>query len=129
MNLADRQSDFVSLLNGLGEWPNRFTYLMSLSDELNPMPEHMVVPANKIAGCMSNTYFCCTYIDGVAHIYGRSNSCIPAGLIQVVKEIFQGATRDEIYDTLIDFHFRTDLIHHLTPARYGALLQMLYLLL
>ena len=129
MNLTQKQQDFTDLFNSLGEWPNRFNYLMALADELPPMPAHMVIPENKIAGCISQTYFCCTYIDEVAHIYGKSNACIPAGLISVIKEIFQGCTRQDIYDTVINFHFQTDLIHHLTPARAGALTQMLYRLL
>ena len=125
MTLEEKQQEFVDMFNDLGEWHDKFDYLILLSDEQQPMPAHMVIPENKIQGCVSQTYFCCTYLNDVAHIYGQSNACIPSGLIAVVKELFQGYTRQEIHDTVIKFHTDTELLQHLSPARSGALLQIL----
>lgn len=125
MTLAEKQQEFIDLFNELGEWPNRFTYLMAIGDEMQPMPAHLVMPENKISGCMSNSYFCCTYIDNVAHIYGQSNASIPSGIIAVIHDIFNGCSRDEIRATIINFHTETKLIESLTPARAGALEQMI----
>ena len=125
MSLLDKQQEFIDLFNDLGEWNDKFDYLIHLSDELQVMPANMVVPENKIQGCTSQTYFCCTYLNDLAHIYGQSNAAIPSGIITVVKELFQGATRTEIQQAVINFHTETQLLAHLTPARAGALEQMI----
>ena len=125
MTLQEKQQEFIDLFNELGEWPNRFNYLIALADELTSMPAHLIMPETKIQNCVSQTYFACTYIDGKAHIYGKSNAAIPAGIIKVMHELFNGRYRSEIHETLINFHTETKLIEHLTPARAGALAQMI----
>lgn len=126
MTLQQRQEDFISVFNDLFDWKDRFDYLVLIGDELPPMPGHLRVPVNCLQGCISQTYFSASYVNDRLQIEGYSNAAIPAGIIAVIREIFQGCTRQELYDCKIDFHFRTDLIHHLTPARSGILLQMLY---
>ena len=124
-SLEQKQCEFVSIFNDLDEWADKFNYLIALGDELPPMPGHLRTPQNQITGCQSRTYFSATYTNDVLHIYGCSNAAIPAGLITVMRELFQGSTKLEIQQSVIDFHTRTGLIAKLSHTRADALLQMI----
>lgn len=124
MTLREKQNEFVELFNSLVSWQEKFQYLIEIGEELPDMPEHLRSQANRIA-CASRIFFYPSAPAGMISIQGWSNAAIPSGLIAFIRQICEGSTVDELRDTEIDFHIRTDLINNMTEQRKEALLEMI----
>lgn len=121
--LKTRQDAFVADMDSFERWNDKFSYIIELGESLCEMPEHMMVPANLLRGCISKTYFNVIKTDVGLRLFGWSNSPVMAGILQVVITIFDGlsvSADDDIY-----FHTQSGLIRHLTPQRAGALRQVI----
>ena len=53
MNRLDNLVDTFELL---GDWDQRYNYIMELGEKLPAMPAQLMVDANKVRGCMSTVY-------------------------------------------------------------------------
>lgn len=128
MTLKEKIQQFTEDFNQMEGWDAKFDYIILLSNEITDVPGELFLPVNRIEGCISRTYFMCKYVNGRACIEGYSNAAIPAGITAIMKQIFEGYTREEIREVLhtpeLRFWETTGLLNHLTPARYGAVLQM-----
>ena len=69
----------------LGDWEERYKYLIDLGRKLEPMPEADHSEANKVRGCMSQVWMTGTIRDdGRLHFQGDSDSHLVKGLIAVL---------------------------------------------
>ncbi|MDU1892841.1 MAG: SufE family protein [Dysgonomonas sp.] len=125
MTLREKQSEFIELFNALGSWQERFQYLIDLGAELPELPEHQQCPSTQIMSCTSRTFFLATITFGKINIQGCSNASIPSGLIAIIREIFHGCKVEDLRQTAVDFHIKTDLINNLTEQRKAGLLEMI----
>ena len=123
--LKERQDEFIELFNSLETWQERFQYLIETGYELPEMLEHLKTQSTLIKPCGSRTFFHVSATEGKIHIEGWSNATIPSGMIMMLKNIFDGSTLDEIRNTEIDFHIRTDLRNNLTGQRRASLEEMI----
>ena len=129
MNLREKQDQFISDMAMFETWPDRFNYLISLSDQLPPKcPENLL--KHKIEFCQSQTFFkavCPTspQSPNPLQISGWSNSPIIGGIIIAIATIFNLAEYEELETTEINFHTRSRLIENLTPIRQQSLLEMI----
>lgn len=124
MTLRERQNQFINLFNSIDTWSDKFQYLIDLGEELPIMPENFRTSSNRIA-CASRIFFYPTVCEDKISIYGWSNAAIPSGLIEAMRNIFEGSAVNELRDTEIDFHIRTDLINNMTEQRKEALFEMI----
>lgn len=122
--LEEKQNGFVELFNLFGSWQERFQYLIEIGYELPEMLEYLKTPQNRVEGCVSKTFFCPIISGGKIHIEGWSNAVIPSGMIMMLKNIFEGATLEELKETEIDLHIKTDLRYNITEQRRAALDEM-----
>jgi cysteine desulfuration protein SufE len=125
MTLEEKQNEFVELFNLLGSWQERFQYLIEIGYELPDMPEHLKTKETLIYPCHSRTYFHVSVWEGIIYIQGWSNATIPSGMIMMLKNIFEGVSLEELRDTDINFHIKTNLIHNITGQRRAALYEMI----
>jgi len=123
--LEEKQNEFVELFNLLGSWQERFQYLIEIGYELPEIPEHLKTQSTLIKPCGSRTFFHVTAPEGLIHIEGWSNAVIPSGMIMMLKNIFEGSTPEEVKDTEINFHIKTDLKYNITGQRRDALDEMI----
>ena len=124
MTLTEKQMQFVELFLSMESWNERFQYLIDAGSVLPDMPGHLKCEATRIQSCTSRTYFRAFWSGGVIRIEGWSNASIPAGLIAVIKDIFDGCTAGELMGTDINFHTETGLLQNLTEQRKAGLLEM-----
>jgi cysteine desulfuration protein SufE len=120
MTIREKQDEFISEMEIFDNFPEKFNYLVSLSEELPvECPEHLF--SFRIEGCQSRT---CVkvYRDG-NNIYfeGWSNSTVMGGIIVSIMQIFNQSEIREFQDSEIDFHIKSGLIDNLTPMRRAAL--------
>lgn len=124
--LIDKQLDCIDLFAQLGTWQNRFQYLIEIGETLPEMPEHLKTSGTRIQGCISRTYFYPRVQDGIVRIQGWSNAVIPAGLIALIREVFDGCTVEDLrLLPAITIHTECGLMDHLTGNRAVALVEMI----
>ena len=77
----------------LGDWNERYQYLVELGGKLPPMPAAMKTEANRVHGCMSVVHFAARKRPGTADtidFLADSDAVIVRGLIAVLQRIFSG---------------------------------------
>jgi cysteine desulfuration protein SufE len=113
----------------LGDWEDRYRYVIELGRGLAPLPEAERTPATKVQGCVSQVWLS-THIDrGSAKprltFVGDSDAHIVRGLIAILLALYSGKTAKEILG--IDAGQKLGLLQlkeHLTPQRSNGLMAM-----
>ena len=81
----------------LGDWEERYRYVIELGPGLAPMPEAERVEANKVRGCASQVWLVTEPgVDGVLEFRGDSDAHIVRGLIAILLRLYSGRAPDEI---------------------------------
>jgi len=81
----------------LGDWEERYRYVIELGQGLAPMPEAERVEANKVRGCASQVWLVTEPgVDGVLEFRGDSDAHIVRGLIAILLRLYSGRAPDEI---------------------------------
>lgn len=86
----------------LGDWEERYRYLIELGRKLPPMPEAEHTDANKVRGCMSQVWLTHRVEPGpplTLEFRGDSDAHIVKGLIAVLLSLTSGKTPQQILDT------------------------------
>ena len=85
----------------LGEWEERYRYLIDLGRKLPPMPPEEHDESHKVRGCMSQVWLAHTRRNGpplTLDFRGDSDAHIVKGLIAVLLGLTSGRTPREIVD-------------------------------
>ena len=81
----------------LGDWEERYRYLIELGRELPPLPESDHTEANKVRGCMSQVWFTHELQPGPTLVFhGDSDAHIVKGLIAVLFALTSGKSPQDI---------------------------------
>lgn len=83
----------------LGDWEERYRYLIELGRQLPPMPEAEHDEAHKVRGCMSQVWLAHTRHAGppvTLEFRGDSDAHIVKGLIALLLGLTSGRTAQEI---------------------------------
>jgi cysteine desulfuration protein SufE len=113
----------------LGDWEDRYRYVIELGRVLEPLPEADRSPATKVQGCVSQVWLA-TRVDrsgGKPRLIfvGDSDAHIVRGLIAILLALYSGKTTEEILS--IDAGQKLGLLQlkeHLTPQRSNGLMAM-----
>ena len=76
--------DLVDTFEMLGDWEERYRYLIELGRKLPPMPEADHTEANKVRGCLSQVWMTARLVDGRLELAGDSDAHIVKGLIALL---------------------------------------------
>jgi cysteine desulfuration protein SufE len=113
----------------LGDWEDRYRYVIELGRALAPLPEAERSPATKVQGCVSQVWLS-TRVDrgsGMPRLnfVGDSDAHIVRGLIAILFALYSGKTAKDILG--IDAGDKLGLLQlkeHLTPQRSNGLMAM-----
>ncbi|MDR3419024.1 MAG: SufE family protein [Nevskia sp.] len=112
----------------LGDWEERYRYLIDLGRKLPPLPESEHTEANKVRGCMSQVWMTAQADPGPPlklRFRGDSDAHIVKGLIAVLFILYSDRSPREILDTDIGGAFaRLGLEGHLTMNRRNGFYAM-----
>lgn len=110
----------------LGDWEERYRYLIELGEALPPMDEAAKTDENKVRGCMSQVWMTVkSRPDGSFDFDADSDAHIVRGLIAVLRIVYAGRSYDEIADIDIEEIFkRLKLESHLSPNRRNGFFAM-----
>ena len=81
----------------LGDWEERYRYVIDLGRTLEPLSEAERVDANKVRGCASQVWLVTERgADGTLEFRGDSDAHIVRGLIAILLRLYSGRAPAEI---------------------------------
>jgi cysteine desulfuration protein SufE len=90
-------AELIDEFDVLGDWEERYRYVIDLGRELAPLGDAERSDANKVRGCASQVWLV-TERDGEGRLVfrGDSDAHIVRGLIAVLLRLFSGRSREDI---------------------------------
>ena len=118
--------DLISDFELLGDWEERYRYVIELGRALPPMEDGLKGPGTKVSGCASQVWIYSTVTaDGHLSLQGDSDALIVKGLIAVVFKLFAPLTLKEIVEFDAQGAFaKLGLKDNLTQQRSNGLASM-----
>ncbi len=97
-NAIDVQlQDLVAEFDLLGDWEERYRYIIELGRTLAPLSDAERIDANKVRGCASQVWLVTQATgDGRLAFRGDSDAMIVQGLVAVMLRLYSGHTPEEI---------------------------------
>ena len=114
--------DIVEIFELLGDWDQRYQYLVELGEQLPGMPEQLKTEDNKVKGCMSQVWVH-PYQDendrSLYHYHGDCDTAIIKGVLALLIQLVDGKSAEQIKQLNVDDVFeRLNLDEHLSPNRH-----------
>ena len=123
-----RIEEIVDTFDMLGDWEERYRYLIELGRKLPPLADSAHSDANRVRGCMSQVWLDAHVEPGpspVLHFAGDSDAHIVKGLIALLFRMVDGRPAREILDTDVGGVFeRLGLESHITVNRRNGFYAM-----
>jgi cysteine desulfuration protein SufE len=95
--IDDTLEDLAAEFDVLGDWEERYRYVIDLGRELAPLSETERGDANKVRGCASQVWLVTEpQADGSLQFRGDSDAHIVRGLIAVLLRLYSGRSPREI---------------------------------
>lgn len=120
--------ELVDTFEMLGDWEERYRYLIEIGRKLPPMPEVEKTEGSKVRGCMSQVWLTHQVNAGPPlslSFHGDSDAHIVKGLIALLFKLTDGRTPQQILDTDIAAAFtRLGLENHITMNRRNGFYAM-----
>ncbi len=119
MKTLDELADIFELL---GDWDQRYQFLIEIGESLPAMPPEARTDANKVKECMSQVWVQAYWQDaargGIAY-HGDCDTSIIKGVLALLIQLCEGKTAQEISALDVDEFFqRLGLDQHLSPNRH-----------
>lgn len=90
-------NDLVEEFDLLGDWEERYRYVIDLGRELAPLSEAERSEANKVRGCASQVWLVTEpQADGTLRFRGDSDAHIVKGLIAILLRLYSGRRAEDI---------------------------------
>src|SRR6476469_7867792 len=90
-------AELVGEFEVLGDWEERYRYVIDLGKALAPLTDAERSDANKVRGCASQVWLVTEpQADGTLNFRGDSDAHIVRGLIAILLLLFSGRTPTEI---------------------------------
>jgi cysteine desulfuration protein SufE len=114
--------DMVDTFELLGDWDQRYQYLVELGQKLPPLPEECRVEDNRVKGCMSQVWVC-AYRDpeseDLIRYHGDCDTTIIKGVLHLLIQLVDRRRIEEVEELDVDRFFeRLKLDDHLSPNRH-----------
>ena len=124
MTIKEQQDEIIGDFEFLGNWDDKYEYIIQLGKELAPMDPKYKIDENLIRGCQSRVWMHPDYKDGSITFTADSDAVITKGLVSLVINVLSGHTPKETIDADLYFIDAIGLSSHLSPTRSNGLLSM-----
>lgn len=95
--IQDDLRDLAAEFDLLGDWEERYRYVIELGRDLAPLTDAERSEANKVRGCASQVWLVTEpQADGTVRFRGDSDAHIVRGLIAILLRLFSGRPAAEI---------------------------------
>ena len=90
-------AELVEEFDVLGDWEERYRYVIDLGRDLAPLSDAERIDANKVRGCASQVWLVTNEdADGLLRFRGDSDAHIVRGLIAILMRLYSGRPPGEI---------------------------------
>ncbi len=124
MTIEEKQDRIIRQFNLLGDWPERYKYIIKLGQKLDPIDEGKKVDENLVRGCQSQVWLVTDLENDKVHFYADSDAAITKGLVALLVQFYSGETPDVILNTSPAFIKEIGMEEHLSPTRSNGLASM-----
>ncbi|MCX7863397.1 MAG: SufE family protein [Bacteroidales bacterium] len=124
-SIEEIQHEIVEEFENLGDWVERYNYLLELAKNLPPMDEKYRKKENLIEGCQSQVWLAAEFKDGKLYFQADSDALITKGIVALLLKVFSGQHPNDILDAQLWFIDKIGLSAHLSPTRSNGLVSMI----
>lgn len=124
MTIEEKQDRIIRQFNLLGDWPERYKYIIKLGQKLDPIEEVKKSDENLVRGCQSQVWLVTDLEDDRVNFYADSDAAITKGLVALLVQFYSGETPDIILNTAPAFIKQIGMEDHLSPTRSNGLASM-----
>ncbi len=114
--------DIVEIFDLLGDWDQRYQYLVELGEQLEPMSDKDRIEDNRVKACMSKVWVaahCKPDNEDLIYFTGDCDTTIIKGVLALLIKLSSGKTAEEIQTLDLDEVFdKLQLGEHLSPNRH-----------
>jgi cysteine desulfuration protein SufE len=115
-------SDIVEIFEMLGDWEQRYQYLIELGEKLPEMPARYKTDDNRVKPCMSQVWVH-AYADkdneNALYYHGDCDTSVIKGVLALLIQLAEAKTVEEIQQLNVDEVFdKLNLGEHLSPNRH-----------
>ena len=126
---AEQAQLLIDTFEMLGDWEERYRFLIDLGRDMPAMDDSDKVDANKVSGCLSSVWITADTNDNggeqVVEFVADSDSAIVKGLISMLRKVYSGQTPQAIVDFDVEDLFgKLGLGQHLSVGRRNGLSEM-----
>ena len=124
MNIEETQQAIIADFSDFDDWMDKYTYLIELGNELEPIDASYKIDQNLIRGCQSRVWLQQKLEGDLIIFEAESDALIVKGLVALLLKVFSGRTPQEILDAEPYFIDEIGLRQHLSPTRSNGLMAM-----
>ncbi len=125
MLISDIQKEIIEEFAGLGEWMERYNYLIDLGKNLPMIDQAFRNDDYLIRGCQSRVWLNAELRDGIVYFTADSDAIITKGIAALMIRVFTGHTPAEIIAADLGFIDEIGLKEHLSPTRSNGMVSMI----
>lgn len=124
MTISEKQDRIIRQFELLGDWPERYKYIIKLGQKLPPLDEEHKIEENLVRGCQSQVWLTTDLENDKVLFNADSDAAITKGLVALLVEFYSGETPDTILATPPLFIKKIGMEEHLSPTRSNGLASM-----
>ena len=123
-DIQEIQQKIIKEFAALGDWTERYKYIIRLGRDLEPLNEEYKVEDNLVRGCQSQVWLHTGLNDGKVIFEADSDAAITKGLVALMVRFYSGQAPDTIISTKPEFIQKIGMEEHLSPTRSNGLASM-----
>lgn len=124
MTIEEKQDRIVRQFKLLGDWPERYKYIIKLGQKLDPLDEKFKVEENLVRGCQSQVWLVTELDEDKVIFKADSDAAITKGLVAMLVNFYSGEHPETILRTDPEFIKQIGMQQHLSPTRSNGLASM-----
>ena len=117
--------EIIDIFELLGDWDQRYQYLIELGEKLPPMPERFKTDGNTVRGCLSKVWIAAFTNESKVKFHGDSDTPVIKGILALLISLCDGLPARQITALDMDEIFKgLQLDEHLSPNRHVGVYAM-----
>jgi len=124
-NTYEKLFKIVNKLKSSDDPKRKYEYLLWLGKKLESPKSNIIIPINKVKGCVSEVYVKATLVENKIFWEGYSDALITKGLLSFLISGLSELTPKEVINLNNEFIDDTGLKKSLTPSRSNGFLNIL----
>lgn len=96
MSIAETAAEIREDFSWLEDWEARYAHIIDLGKANPPLESHERTEETRVRGCASQVWLVTDWDDGKLVLRAESDAMIVSGLIALLIQLYNGATKEEI---------------------------------